>query len=94
MDFAAAAVTSVADTASSTTLAAANGRRIGLYVFNDSTSDLYLKYGASASTTSFTVKIPSGYFWEMPTTMIYQGLVTGIWASNASGAALITELTV
>lgn len=87
-----ATLTNVNDTASNTTLVAATSARKGLMVFNDSTSDLYLKYGATASTTSFTVKIGAGAFWEMPSP-IYTGIVDGIWSADASGAARITELT-
>ena len=61
-------------------------------VYNDSTEILYLKYGATASTTSYTVQIPAGGYWEMPFP-IYTGAIDGIWANNASGVARITELT-
>lgn len=87
-----ATLSSVADTDSSTTLAAENTDRVGLLVFNDSAAALYLKYGATASSTSFTVKIAAGGYWEMPRP-VYVGLIDGIWASNGSGAARVTELT-
>lgn len=86
-----ATLSNVNDSASSVTLVAASARK-GLIVYNDSTSDLYLKYGATASATSFTVKILAGGYWEMPQPM-YVGLVAGIWSSDASGAARLTELT-
>lgn len=60
-------------------------------VFNDSSADLYLKYGTAASTSSFTVKIPPGGFYEFPTRPLYRGVVHGIW-SAASGSARITEV--
>ena len=85
------AVTSVADTASSTTLLASNAARLAAAVFNDSTVALYLKLGAAASTSSFTVKLqPDGYY-EVPGH--YTGEIAGIWASDASGSARITELS-
>lgn len=87
----AATLTNVNDTATSTTLAASNAARKGLLIFNDSTQALYVKYGATASATSFTVKIDPGGYWEMPTP-IYSGVVDGVWAADASGAARITEL--
>jgi hypothetical protein len=83
--------TSVNDTASSTTIVASNAGRLGATVFNDSTVDLYLKLGATASTTSFTVKMAPGAYYEVP--YGYTGVIDGIWASDASGAARITELT-
>lgn len=86
-----ATVTSVADTASSTTLLAANGGRRGFTIWNDSTEILYVKYGATASTTSFTFQMAAGAYYESPT-LAYRGRIDGIWANNASGAARITEL--
>jgi hypothetical protein len=61
--------------------------------FNDSdTRALYLKYGASASTSDYTVKLrPQGYF-EMPVP-VETGIITGIWDAGSGGAVLITEET-
>lgn len=86
-------VTQVASSASSVTLKASNAARVKLFVFNDSTQVLYLKLGATASTTSFTLKVdPQGY-WELPGDgQIYTGTVDAIWAS-ANGNAYVTELT-
>lgn len=87
-----AAVTSVADTASSTTLLAAAAGRLGATVFNDSTEPLFVKFGTTASATSFTVKILAGGYFEFPQP-VYTGRVDGIWNADAAGSARITELT-
>jgi hypothetical protein len=87
----AAALSNVASSATSVTLKAANAGRRGLIIFNDSTQVLYAKYGASASATSFTVKIAAGGYWEMPLP-IFQGVVDGLWAS-ADGNARVTEIS-
>ncbi len=84
-------VTSVNDTASSTTLLASNANRLGATIFNDSTVTLYLKLGATASTTSFAVAMVAASYYEVP--FGYTGVIDGIWASDASGAARITEIT-
>ena len=63
-------------------------------MFNDSTANLFLKLGATASTTVFTVKIAAGGYWEMPVTpsgQCYGGTVDGIWDA-ANGSARLTEL--
>lgn len=86
-----ATLSNVSDTASSTTLLASNVNRLGAIIYNDSTVALYLKLGATASLTSFTIKMVAGSFYEVP--FNYTGIIDGIWASNASGAARITELT-
>lgn len=86
-----ATLTNVNDTASSTTLLAANADRKGAIIVNDSTSILYLKYGATASATSFSYKLNAGATWEMPQPP-YTGIIDGISSADASGAARITEV--
>ena len=61
----------------------------GFMIFNDSTSILYLKYGAGASSTSFTTKVLAGGFY---TDSAYVGAVNGCWAS-VNGSVKITELS-
>jgi hypothetical protein len=61
-------------------------------IFNDSTAILYVKFGTTASTTSYTVKMLAGQYFEFPGPAIYTGRVDGIWDS-ATGAARITEDT-
>ncbi len=82
---------SVNDSASNVTLLASNANRLGATVFNDSSEALYLKLGATASTTSFTCKIPAGGYYEVP--FNYTGIIDGIWNADSTGAARITELT-
>jgi hypothetical protein len=82
-------ITRVTSSASNTPLLAASGRRQQVLLFNESTSVLYIKYGAGASATSYTTQVPAGGYWEMPKP-IYRGQIDGIWAS-ANGFAQITE---
>ena len=86
-----ASLTNVASSATSVAVLAANTNRKGLIVENDSTAILYLKFGATASTTSFTIKMVANTRWEMQDP-IYTGQIDGIWAT-ANGAARVTELT-
>jgi len=86
-------VTSVAASTSSVTLIASNTARRGATVYNDSaTANLYIKLGATASTTSFTAKVGPDSYFELPQA-VYTGVVDGIWDA-AVGNARITELTV
>lgn len=82
--------TNVASSATNVTLLAANTSRFGATVFNDSTSVLYLKLGATASATSYTVKMDAGDYYESPHG--YTGIIDGIW-SSANGYARITEVS-
>lgn len=79
----------VASSATNVTVFSASPNARGRAVFNDSTALLYLKFGATATTTSFTVQIPAGSFYEFPRPT-YSGQVDGIWAA-ANGAARTTQ---
>lgn len=86
-----ATVTSVSSSATSVQLLAATpGRRMAT-IKNKSTALLYVKYGTTASASSFTVDLPAGAYFEFPHP-VYPGRVDGIWES-ANGNAQITELT-
>lgn len=87
-----ATVTQQADQATNVTLQAANASRKGLSIFNDSTEILYIKFGATATTTSYTVKIAAQGYWELPRgNGLYTGIIDGIWANNGSGFSYATE---
>lgn len=85
-----ATVSSVSSSATNVTILASNASRKGAAVYNDSTQVLYLKLGTTASSTSYTVQIPSGGYFELPNPKVYTGQIDGIWAS-ANGAARVTE---
>lgn len=87
-----ATLSNVSDSDSNQTLLTANANREGVIIVNDSTATLYIKYGATASTSSFTYKVAPGATFEMPVP-IFTGQLDGIWSSNASGAARITEMS-
>lgn len=85
-----AATSNVAASVTTVTVLAANAARLGAMVFNDSAAaSLYLKMGASASTTSFTVLIAAGGYYELPQP-VYTGNLTAVW-SAANGTARVTE---
>jgi len=79
-----------ASTASTQLLASTAGRK-GAYFYNDSTASMYLKFGTTASTTSFTVLMRPNDFFELPLPT-YTGVIHGIWDAT-NGAAQVTEVT-
>lgn len=87
------AVTNVNDTATSTTLIAANSARRGLIITNTSSAVLYVRMAAgTASATMFTYRLPQNATQEI--IYSYTGIVTGVWATDPNdGVAVITELT-
>ena len=91
-----ATLTSKTASATSQTLLAANSARKGVVIQNDSTSILYVKYGATATanTGGFTYELfPEDTLEINPIQNgIYAGVIDGIWAS-ANGGCSITELS-
>jgi hypothetical protein len=80
-----------ASSATSITLIASNASRLGFTIHNDSTAILYVKFGGTASSTSYSVKLIADAYYESPIGW-YTGVIDGIWAS-ATGSARVTELT-
>jgi hypothetical protein len=87
---ASATLSDVSQSASSQTLSASLSTRRGLVIHNDAADLLYLKYGSTASASSFTDVVLPSQTWRLPDP--YYGIVTGIWANAGSGAARVTEL--
>lgn len=89
-----ATVTSVPSQATVITLLALKASRKGVVIVNTDANDLYIKYGSGASLSAggWTYKIGTGVTWEMPWSMIYTGIITGIWSVDGVGVAEITEL--
>jgi hypothetical protein len=88
-------VTSVAASLTNVQLLASNASRKGAMFFNDTAnanSVIYLKLGTTATTSSFTVKIANGSYYELPSP-IYTGQIDAIWSTVANGNVRITELS-
>lgn len=89
-------VTSVASTMTSTTLLSANPDRKGFVLVNDSEQDCFVKFGTTASTASYTIKM-AGFTTGTPATYenlspTYRGRIDAIW-SSINGSMKITEHT-
>jgi hypothetical protein len=87
------AFTSVNSVASSTTILASNSSRKGAIIVNTDANALYLDLtgGTATTTTRYARALVTGESYEVPfgTT----GAITGIWAADGSGAALVTEFS-
>ena len=79
----------MAASATSVTCLASNSARRMATFFNDSTATAYLKFGATASSTSHAVQILGGGYYEMPYPT-YTGIIDCIWGS-ATGSMRVTE---
>lgn len=86
-----AVLSNVTATTGSTTLLAANPGRNAAYVYNDSTTTLNIKFGATASSTSFSLQVAAGGTLVLNDPVVYTGVLTAIWAAG-TGAARVTEI--
>ena len=86
-----ATLTNVVTGTISAVLLAANVARRQVFIYNDSNSTLYVKFGTTASVTSFTVLIPKNGAWESVLNG-YTGTIDGVLSSGA-GTARVTEVT-
>lgn len=86
-----ATVTQVTPATSSTVLKASNTARKALVLYNGGTSDCYVNYGGTASSSTFTFLLPS-----LGTTTIrgdeFSGAVNGIWVATGGNAMQVTEV--
>lgn len=84
-----ATLANVSGSNTNVTVFVANGAARVRTLQNDSSAILYLKFGATATTTSYTVQLAAGAYYEFPQP-VYSGNVDGIWAAT-NGAARTTE---
>ena len=88
-----ATLSNVATSNASATLLASNAARKGAVIYNDSLVVMYVKFGTTASATSFTYYLAAGATLELPSSPgLYTGRIDGILASS-TGTARVTELT-
>lgn len=81
---------SVAASVSNVTLLPSNSTRLGATIYNDSMNLMYVKLGATASLSDFTIKLFPLSYYEIP--YGYTGEIDALW-SNSTGFARIGELT-
>ena len=82
--------TSVASSATSVTVLAANANRKGFSISNISTAKLYLSFSTPATTANCFIEVPSGAFLLLDQQMIVGSAIYGIWES-ANGTVQVTE---
>lgn len=80
--------TSISTSTTSTQVLAANSSRIEAIIVNDSAAILYLKYGTTASSSSYSVILQP---YDTLIETHYTGRIDGILASG-TGTARVTEI--
>lgn len=88
-----ATLSNISGSGTSQTALASNSGRIGASFVNDADAKCYLKFGTTASATSFSKSLLPGENYELPRTAYY-GRIDVIWdATVTTGALRVTELT-
>lgn len=88
------ALSNVSDSITSVTALSANAARLGFTLYNDSTSAVRIKFGATASSTSFTKKmLPNEFLSSADIGANYTGKIDAIWDTAPGGAMRVTELS-
>jgi len=88
----AAALTSISASVTSVVIVSANSLRIGLKLFNNSSSISYVSFGATSSSSAFTIRMGQFSYYDMETP-VYNDVVSAIWVS-ATGSIVATELSI
>ena len=84
--------TQVASGTSSVTILAANGERTSALILNTDANALYLRLdGGTATSANHSVRLAQWEYFEVP--VGFTGEITGIWDTDGSGHANVTELT-
>lgn len=77
-------------TVASTVVLASNASRLGATIYNEGSEVCYLKLGSTASTTSYSVQLVVGAYYEVP--FGYTGAIDGI-TSTSTAQLRVTEFT-
>jgi len=87
-------VTSLSQSTSSAQALASSSSRKGACFFNNSNARIYLKFGTTASNSSYTVDLLGGARYYLPICQggVYTGRIDAIWQSAGSGTLQITSL--
>lgn len=85
-----ASTANVAASAVTGTVLASNAARLRAWLYNDADKGVYVKYGAVATTGSFTKKLLPGEFLAVEG---YTGVIDAIWEAGPTGSMRVTELT-
>lgn len=83
-------VTRVTASTTSATILAANGGRRTTVIFNEGSAKVFIKLGASASTTNYTIQLGAGGSFIIPEG--YTGIISAVFSTN-TGNVQISELS-
>lgn len=82
--------TSPSVTNSNTSILASNSNRLGATIYNEGAAICYMILGSTATTTSYTIQLQVGSYYELP--FQYTGAIAGI-TSAGTAQLRVTELS-
>ena len=82
--------TSPSVTNSNTSILASNSNRLGATIYNEGAAICYMILGSTATTTSYTIQLQVGSYYELP--FAYTGAIAGI-TSAGTAQLRVTELS-
>lgn len=84
-------VTGVAASTTTYTIFPTNANRAGVTFYKIGSGTAYIKLGTGASSTSYTVQLGNGAYWDLP--YPYSGPIDIIFSAASAGTVYATELT-
>jgi hypothetical protein len=85
-------VRAITSSATETLLTGSNTNRVGLSIYNDATTAVYVRWGSGVSASSFSFVLQSGDLYEMPY-RYSSAPVWAMWQGVPTGSGMITELS-
>ena len=70
-----------------------NSSRRGFILWNDSGANCFVRFGGTATTTAFSIRLPNNQGYETPGHLNFTGVISVIWSSGSSGDLFVTEFT-
>ena len=86
-----ATLSNITSSTSSQLIFSSSVNRKGFIFYNDSTSNCYIAFASTASSSAFTILLNSGMTYQNEA-IIYTGSISVVWAT-ANGFLRVTELT-
>lgn len=85
-----AALANITAGSTSVTALSSNANRVTAVFFNDANNNCYIKFGATASTSSWSYRLQPTQGMELPCR--YTGRIDAIWDSTVTGTLRVTEV--
>jgi hypothetical protein len=87
-----AKITALASETTTAQAVAANSSRRGLILNNTDANPCFVKFGETATTSDFSVRLAASETLVLLGAVCYTGRIDAIWGTAGSGSLVVTEL--